>query len=258
MAVLSSDWGGLSPHLLAAFYPVAMERQGDTRSFRRVGDTVVAAPISDASMEQTANWTSPFENQTPDAGFSTFSHMLQAGALEPILNALERVAPGAAAGGFASIKEGAATLAGRSSMTKLNSTQIYNGSPPMKITLTALFRAISNPDKEVMAPVAQLFSWMLPEQLADNSLATNAVDAMASGKTGVGDILRTIYPSLTPSIIGMVYQGKEYMPMVIESISKPMDCPVTADGKTTFTTLQMQISSLTALDRADFLKMGFR
>jgi hypothetical protein len=65
MAVLSSDWGGLSPHLLAAFYPVAMERQGDTRSFRRVGDIVVAAPISDASMEQTANWTSPFENQMP-------------------------------------------------------------------------------------------------------------------------------------------------------------------------------------------------
>lgn len=258
MPVLSSDWGSLSPHLLAAFYPVAMERMGDTRSFRRIGDTSVIAPISDASMEQSANWTSPFENQTPDAGFSAFSHMLQIGALNEVLNALQKVAPTAAWGGFDSLKDGAATLSGRTSMTKLNSTQIYSGSPPLKLTLTAIFRAMKNPEKEVHQPVAKLFSWMLPESLADNSLATNAVNAAGSGNTGAGDILRTIYPSLTPSVIGMTYQGKEFMPMVIESISKPLDSPVTKDGKTSFTTMQMQISSLTALDRRDFMAMGFK
>lgn len=258
MPVLSSEWGALSPHLLAAFYPVVMERPGDTRSFRRSGNISVVAPISDATMELTANWTSPFENQNPDAGFSTFSNMLQIGAFEQVLNALQKVAPTAAWGGFDTLKEGAATLSGRTSMTKLNSTQIYSGSPPMKITLTAIFRALSNPDKEVHQPTSALMAWSLSEALADNSLATNAVDAAGSGKTGAGDILRTIYPSLTPSIIGMTYQGKEYMPMVIESVSKPLDSPVTASGKTTFTTLQMQISSLTALDRQDFMRMGFR
>jgi hypothetical protein len=42
------------------------------------------------------------------------------------------------------------------------------------------------------------------------------------------------------------------MPMVIESMSKPLDHPITTDGQPIVTSLQMTLASLTALDRTDW------
>lgn len=258
MKILSSEWGALSPYLIALIYPVKMTTQGDSRSFQPFGDFAVAAPISDANLEQSANWTSPFEQQTPDARFSTFSSLLHVGGLDSVLNALMKVAPGSQSvlGGA---QEQLSSMTGRSSMTKLNSTQIYSGSPPLSISLTAHFRALKDPWKEVDRPVNQLMSWAFPEELAAAGIATNALNQMAAGGSiSVDSVMRTIYPSVGPSIVGLRYKGKDFCPMVIERVSKPLDSPIDQNGQTIITSVQMTISSLTAIDRIDLKKFGFK
>ena len=250
MRVLSSEWGGLSEHLLGSFVQVKMLKAGDPRSFQ-VDNTspIVVAPIIESTLDQSANWISPFENQTPDAGFSTFSHMLQVGGLGPVLNALSR----ATGVDISGLRDGVESMIGRTSMTLVNSTQVYNGSPPLGINLTAVFRARRNPVDEVERPVAQLMSWLLPEKLATYSLVTNAIENF--GSMSGDEILRTVYPSKIPSVVGLVYRGKFYSPMVIEHVSAPMDSPVDSSGKEVFKKVTMKLASLTSIDRDDYRRI---
>ena len=89
--VLSSDWTGLSPFLIAIFYPVERVAAPDNKSFvwRRVANsTEVRAPITDGTIDSTVNWNSPFENTGVDQKFSSFSALLQSGGFANILQAL--------------------------------------------------------------------------------------------------------------------------------------------------------------------------
>jgi hypothetical protein len=43
--------------------------------------------------------------------------------------------------------------AGRTGITKLNSTQIFSGMPPVKFSFTAHFRALTDPQSEVRDPI---------------------------------------------------------------------------------------------------------
>lgn len=246
MPLLKSEWGSLSPHLMAVWFPVKMTQDGDSRSFKAFGETQVMAPITDAQVEQTQNWTSPFENQTADSGMSTFSAMLQVGGYGAIMNALQKHVPNgsAADSALSAAQEQANSLTGSTSITKLNSTQIYNGSPPLKITMTAHFRALRDPIKEVKKPVNQLMEWSMADYLAPDGFLTNLIES--------GSAVRSVYPSRAPSIIGMIFRGCFYMPMVIESITKPLTHPITTDGQTIVTSVQMTLASLTALDRTDW------
>lgn len=248
--ILSSEWGGLSDHLIARFYEVTMRTPGDLRSFTMAnGSPIVAAPISEVHLDQVQSWTSPFEQQRPDARVSTFSNMLQVGGFTEALNALDRIA-GGSVDAFGKAAEQAATVQGRTSMTVSSSVQIHDGAPPLKITLTALFRAMRDPVAEVKKPVDQLMAWSLPAFLAARSVVQAVV---VSPETVKGDgMLRTVYPSQVPSYIGMVYRGRVYSPMVIEAIGKPLDGPVDQKGQDTFTKVQMTLASLHSIDRNDW------
>ncbi len=258
--LLSSEWGGLSEHLIGSFVQVRMTVAGNPRSFALDSSApVVQAAIVDSTLDQSQNWISPFENQTPDAGFSTFSHMLQVGGLGPVLNALSRMT----GVDTSRMSDGVESMVGRTSMTVLNSNQVYNGAPPLSINLTAVFRALRDPVAEVERPVAQLMAWSMPERLALNSASPNAINALAdrwsgtsSGDSSVADeILRTVYPSKIPSVVGFIYRGKYYSPMVIESISCPMDSPVDRNGKEVFKKVTMKLASLTSIDREDYRRI---
>lgn len=251
MPVLQSNWDGLNKSLLAVFYPLKMAEGGDNWSFVPDGDIVVAAPITECSLDQAQNWTSPFENSAPDAAFSTFSAMLQLGALKPVFNALLKNFP-ILAEPITGVMSAADSMAGRSSATKLNSAQIYSGSPPLTISATLHFRALSDPITEVARPVSQMLQWSVPRKLAPYG----AVTSVAAGTTG-GDALRTVYASETPPLMAMMYRGKLYSPMVIESIAKPLDSPCDALGRDLNTQLQIKLGSLTAVDKADMIKMGY-
>lgn len=248
-SVLSSDWSGLSRHLIANFYPVRRVVDGNKVWWEREpNSTEVQAPLTDGTIEQTANWTSPFENQQADAKLSSVSALLQMNGLQPILNSIAGMFGNGSVVGdkISSTGKALATLAGRTAVTKLNSMQIFSGMPPLKITATAHFRALMDADKEVRQPMDQLMSWTLPKKLSSQGLVGNAVDA----EQELG--WKTLYPSEAPQIIAMSYADCLFMPMVIENMPTPLTGPRDKDGRLLSASLTFTLGSLTALDKDDW------
>lgn len=247
--VLSSDWTGLSRHLIASFFPVRRIVEGVNVRWEREPDSVeVQAPLTDGTIDQTANWTSPFEAQSIDTKLSSVSAMLQSGEVQVILNSLAQLVGRENVVGQTLTSGGqqVATLAGLSGVTKLNSTQIFSGMPPLKITATAHFRALYDPFSEVQQPMDQLMAWTLPKKLAAQGLVGNTIDP--NQKLG----LRTVYPSEAPQIIGMTYADALFMPMVFESMPQPLTGPRDRHGRMLSAQLTFTIGSLTAIDKADW------
>jgi len=245
--VLSSDWTGLSRHLIASFFPVESYYADDsekTKRWRRVPNSVeVQTPLTEGTMDVTLNWHSPFENTGPDQKFSSFSALLQSGGITSLLQAIKELVPkdGQIAGfvqkGIDSLK----ALEGKSGFTKLNSTQIFNGMPPVKINVTAHFRALSNPVAEVRQPMNQLMSWALPRKLSPDGLLVTALKGDPS-----------LFPSEIPQIIGMQYADMSLMPLVIESIPTPLTGPRDRNGVQMSAQIALSIASLSALDQQDW------
>lgn len=228
---LSSKWEGLSEHLIASFYEV--KRDGT----RVDPDVTVRAPIlAGASLDVTLNWQSPFEN-TGSNSLATLQQMLQSGTLLPAAQLIDKTL----GTGIASSLE---SLAGKTSITKLNSTQVFSGMPPVSINVSVLFRAWNDPVNEVHKPFNQLMEWSLPVSLAgDSALARLAEKGIDS---------TVVLPSTVPVLIAMKYKGATYAPLVIESISQPIDSPVNGKGKYIELTVPLKLATLTAIDRGDF------
>jgi hypothetical protein len=242
--VLSSKWDGLSDKLKASLF--AVDRTGSPIT----ATNIVRGPITDCSVESTANWQSPFEQAGADARAPAIMAMLQSGTLESyLLPYLQRQgeSEGSSRGLLSTIIQGGADAAreaaGRSSMTKLNSTQVFTGAQPLRITLTMHFRAFNEPAAEVQEPVDQLFAWQMPEALALNS----ALVEFATNE-GIGRLL----PSKAPTPVALTYGGYTFAPMVIESVSRPLTVPMDIDGKALHVQVQVSLSSLTAMDSNDW------
>ncbi|WP_217629566.1 hypothetical protein [Pseudoxanthomonas sp. CF385] len=261
---LSSEWHGLSTHLIAKFYEVAQQDGSWVDAGKGV---TVCAPLTEAEIDATLNWQSPFEQSGPESSMPALMAMLQSGAIQPVLNSLDSLAETVTdATGTARVlnpvkdkvaaglKAGARGLEGRTGITRLNSMQVFSGMPPVKITVVALFRAWKDPAKEVEAPVNQLMSWALPEQLSDmGPLLSRAADYAAGGSTSPTDVLA---PSKAPSKIAMTYKGKTYAPLVIEFIGQPIASPVSSDGRYVEMLVPMTLCTLTALDRGDWKRIN--
>lgn len=242
MPALGSHWGGLSPHLIASFFAVKKGGSDDKNRIRWERDTSqpeVLAPLSEGSMDSTMNWQSPFENVGPDQKFSSLSAMLQAGGFDSILSTLQSQFPNL--GLLDNAKNLAKNAEGRSNLTKLNSTQIFSGMPPVKLNVTAHFRAYADADLEVRQPLNQLMNWALPESIAPDGV-------LAEGARGNVKL----YQSKIPQIIGMKYGDMLIMPLVIESIPYPITGPRTAGGVLTTALIALQLATLTAIDKDDW------
>lgn len=248
---LSSDWGpkGLSPHLIAGFWPVErddpVERGGSgSRYWRKIeGQPTIRAPLIDSNVEMILGWQSPFENAGVDKGVPAISSMLQSGALQPW------------AGDNKGAKDFLGKFEGRTGITKLNSTQIFAGMPPLKINVVALFRAWSDPVTEVMNPVHQLIQWALPQDLAPDGPILSLLQAAkgyVQGRPLDEASARALLPSAAPTKIAMKYKGVLYSPMVIESIGYPINSPVDSNGKHVELAVPITLCSLAAIDRADW------
>jgi len=237
--LLSSKWDGLSPHLIASFYPV--ERKDSSRFWQKVpGSPVVRAPLTECTLDVSMLWQSPFENAGQGTS-PTMKAMLSSGAFKPWVGE--------------SGKEFLGSFEGRSGMTKLNSTQVFNGMPPIKFQVTALFRAWADPESEVSAPVNQLMQWALPRDLADDGPLLEMLEGIkeaAQGKPLDSALSRSMLPSIAPTKIAMKYKDSVYMPLVIESMSLPLGSPVDASGRHVHMQVTMTICSLAAIDRNDW------
>lgn len=241
MPVLTSEWGSLSKHLIASFHKV--EKDGNGKWQASTDEIVVKAPLSESNMEVSLSWQSPFENAGADRGIPTISAMLQSGSLQPFLDS------GGKTSDFVSKFEG------RTGITKMNSVQVFTGMPPVKIQVTAVFRAWSNPATEVEAPFTQLMEWALPQKLAPDGAILSALGAVkdaASGGSVSEATAKGLLPSLTPVCIAMSYKGRLYSPLVIESIGQPMNSPVDSLGHYTELQVPMTLCTLTAFDKPDW------
>jgi hypothetical protein len=261
---LSSAWGGLSPHLQAKFYELA-EKDGSWQA--KEGGVVVVAPLTESNLDLSLNWQSPFENSGPESSMPTMMAMLQSGAIQPVIDSVGGATAAAAKAIGANAAADTATrattasndvakaLEGRTGITRLNSTQVFAGMPPAKLQVTALFRAWSDPIKEVEEPVNQLMAWALPVKLsALGPILSRAADYAAKSKdVSLADVLA---PSFAPVKIGMTYKGKTYSPLVIESIGQPINSPVNSDGRYVELLVPMTLCTLTAIDRDDWSRIA--
>jgi hypothetical protein len=245
---LTSLWDGLSPHLIATFYEVA--RIGDNGWGRVQGKTdsvVVMAPLTEANMEIALNWQSPFEQAGPESKAPTLLAMLQSGALQPIVDSV--MGKPKEGGAQQKSNEFLSQFEGRTGITKLNSTQVFNGMPPVKIQVTALLRAWRDTAGEVEAPFNKLMEWALPIELSqDGSVLARAAET-AKGEMGY---VEALMPSKSPTRIAMKYKGRIYSPLVIESIGMPMSSPVDKSGRYVELAVPMTLCTLTAIDRKDW------
>lgn len=266
-----SDWGHLSKHLLARIFPC------DSRGVARAGELGVTGPATEVNFDATLNWQSPFEGIGPEAKAPALMAMLQSGSLVPVVNAIQAVLPagdGVISSGLQrgsdTLKKAVRDLEGKTGITKLNSRQVFSGMPPIKVTLTLHFRALSDPMAEVVDPYQRLLQWAMPQRLSEDGILAGAVDGAASVEFGkftspstagegassaVDKFLKVMFPSDAPMLVGFIYGNNRYPAMVIESISNALDGPMDTNGRPSYRAVQLTLATLTALDRADIGKM---
>lgn len=252
---LGSDWGaegsGLNKHLIAKIYPVKSQGEPDEDT------TIVSAPLTDGNLDLTLNWQSAFENTGTDSKLPAISQLLQSGQASVMLNLIAGLFPndpdskiGKVNAALKETAKQADTLTGRTGITKLNSLQVFTGLPPIKIPITMYFRAWADPQKEVESPINQLFSWALPQDLANSSVLAGALEQILEGKV---PNLDTVFPSTIPKFVALEYGGRTYKPLVIESIGHPLVLPRAKDGAILSASVQLTLATLTAWGKQDYM-----
>jgi hypothetical protein len=234
-------WDGINPSLIASIYEVDHKGEPLDESAR-----VRCLFVDDANLEATFNWQSPFDGAGPEARAPTLAAMLQSGAIQPIA---ERLGEGAGS----ATKEVSETARGRTGITKLNSTQVFSGMPPIRLQTTLMLRAWRDPGAEVEEPLDQLMRWVLPQYLApEGTLLTAALDWYQQGERDVNGFVEAAMPSAAPSLLAIRYKGRTYAPMVVESIGVPLNSPSDKFGRFIQLQLPVTFSTLTAIDRHDW------
>lgn len=251
-----SDWGKLSPLLLARIYVCNAKGVADIAELG-----AVYGPIVEGSLEVTFNWQSPFENTGPETKAPALTAMLQSGSFVPVLSALQAVNPDPDGtvgkgidGTIDKLKKAVTQLEGRTGITKLNSRQVFSGMPPVRLNFSLAFRAIHDAKKEVMQPLRRLLEWVFPQELAEAGILSEVLKTARD----VEGFITALFPSTAPCLLALNHRGETYAPLVVESISYPLDAPIDAYGNYTDLTVQVSMATLTALDRPDIKKFFSR
>ncbi|QIB09044.1 hypothetical protein GZ982_30330 (plasmid) [Pseudomonas fluorescens] len=253
---LGSDWGNLSPLLLARVFVCDAKGVADIREYEGV-----YGALEEGSFEATFNWQSPFENMGPETKAPALTAMIQSGSLVPVLNALQAVNPdpngkvgGMLDAGADKLKAAVKELEGRTGMTKLNSRQVFSGAPPTRINFSMEFRATTDAAREVMAPLQRLLEWVFPQELAEEGILSEVLQTSRD----VDSFIKALFPSFAPKLLGLTYAGQTYSPMVLETISYPLHGPKDSRGNFIALTVQLSMATLTALDRPDIKRFFTR
>lgn len=248
--IYSSKWDGLSRHLIATLWEVEKVAKQDnpddyTYISKEDGNTVQAV-LTDMQISTNTEWRDQFSDAGPETKAPTLTAMLQSGALQPFLSAF--LPDGDAQTKMSALMK---EFEGRTGITKLNSTQVFVGMQPIKISCTAHFRAWSDALTEVEQPVDQLMEWSLPQFLSrEGSIVVRAKEKLAGGSDK--SWAETLMPSRSPSLIALNYKGRTFCPLVIESVELPYSSPITSSGKFVQMAVQLQLSSLAAIDKDEW------
>jgi hypothetical protein len=251
--LLTSEWGNLNPKLLGFMFAVTSSIDSNKQRYWETDNSqpVVQFGVSDCTLEVQMQRSSPFEAIGLGHAAPLLTAALQNNLVGTVLNSISAIAPpelipdwAANLGTPDQAMKALQKLYGTSAVTKLNSELVFDGAVPLKWQLTAHFRAWKDPKREVEDPVKALMGFALPQFLSDQGFFDN----LASGK----DVLGSLFPSRAPRILGFGYGGMEIRPCVIESISQPITCPMDADGRQLKVALQINMSTLAAIDKTDW------
>lgn len=245
------QWGRLSKGLLAEIYPLKkINRDGGTFDFERAGASVFAL-LTEGQIEFSNNYTTPFESSNPESRLPNLMAMIQSGqlitAFGQIFGEQKPQGPLELTGLSGYLKQGAdllQSLEGSSNLTKVNSTEIYVSTSPLKMPLTFVLRAWQDAKTEVEDPIARLESWTLPEYLYDQGLLVSLAN---SGGT-VEEKVQSLWPSKVPPFVAIQYAGRTYKPLLIETISSPLVVERDPDLNRLFAQVTLSVTSRTALD----------
>lgn len=257
----TSNWDGLSPHLIASIFEVEPYEIGEgdrkTRKWRRVlGGRVVKAPFTEANLSLTPGWQSPFEGANSENVAPNLAAMLQSGQIQNVMDVFTNNLTSKDFEGKS--HEYLRQFEGRTGLTKLNSVQTFSKMEPTDISGTLLFRAWNDGLQEVELPLEQLMLWAVPVNLCDDSALVNLVNqaksAVSNKEDKQGQVnaqVAALLPSEAPIKVGLTYKGRTYMPFVIESLEIPLSSPVNPTGHMIYASVNIRLCSLSAWDRRD-------
>jgi hypothetical protein len=252
-----TQWGALSQLKIAKIQ--LCDKKGAP-----IASAVVSAILVDGDLSVESQYQSPFESSNPEGRLPVLLGMAQSGEAtaalgriaENIGNSANATGPEQAAGFAAQAARafseatgadvlgraiGAAieSLEGRTNLTKVNSTQVFVSTAPVRLSITLFFMAYKDAAVEVESQIRQLQKWALPIELSGAGLVESVVTEGLAG----------LFPSTAPPFVSLVYGGKTYKPFLIESVSAPITAPIDKDGNRLSLTVSMSLVSRQAWDQ---------
>lgn len=203
---------------------------------------VVAVAI-EGTLSNESNWSTPFESSNPENKLPTLLGGLQSGTLTDVASAVaEKI-------GFGDGLVGALEQAeGRSSFTKVNSTQIFLSNSSTQISLTVIFRAWRSARIEVENQVGLLHQMSVPIELSADSIAASQIQNTDLSIEG-------FMPSKVPPYICLYYGGRSYKPMILQSFSRSIVGNMTEQGDMLFLEVPITLMSRQAWDARDVAQL---
>lgn len=263
---MTGQWGSLHPDLIATLTQcdvdgktTAMTGTKDEGGMSMPAEAAygisISAPIKEGNVEHQFNWASPFEAMNPEGNHQSVMGALQSGMIPTMLQSAALILPpmaaDAAADASAKAQKLTGLMVGRSGITKMNSRQVFNGNAPIKISMTLLFRAYQDPQSEVVNPYMDLLKMAYPEELAKDAVTWKAEhENLPKLEKAIGVLM----PSIAPKFVSFRYKGETYAPMVIESVSKPLDAPYSTMGEL-FLQIPVVLGTLSSWDARDVAKI---
>ena len=229
----------------------------------------VRAILTEGDLAIESQYQTPFGNSNPEMKLPSLMALLQSGDLAEGISqgtkALENGGDGAklvgavvgVAGiaanalsqslGFKDIRAATDFLEGRTTLTKVNSTEIFLSTEPVTLNLTLFFMAFKDARVEDDDKVRQLEMWALPQSLKEFGAAVNIAKSVEN-KEG---LVSGLFSGVVPPFVSLTYGGKTYKPMLIQSVSKPLVAPIDSKGNRLNLTVQITLVSRTAWDASN-------
>ncbi|MEY2864642.1 MAG: hypothetical protein RLY58_2349 [Pseudomonadota bacterium] len=218
---------------------------------------VVEALLTEGEFSVESDYQSPFESSNPEQRLPTLLGMLQSGEIASTL-AQSKKGDGWLGQGLAiaddiikavestvglpgTLGEVIKSVEGKSSLTKINSTQIFVSTHSIRMQLTLFLQAIYDAKTEVEDQVQLLEKWCVPKKLADSLLESAAEKGLFEG----------LFPSEAPPFIRIEYGGRVYAPFLITSVNSPLVAPTDSKGNRLSLSVSMSIVSRQAWDATD-------
>lgn len=202
----------------------------------------VEALVLDSNLSQESTWSTPFENSNPENRLPSLLGSLQSGVASETAKTL----------GWQNLSEALEKAGGRSSFTKINSTQIYVSSQSAQIQMILLFSAWSDARIEVEQPLGLLHQMSTPVELSDKTTVQNILSDTGEGG---GIDLHTFLPSLIPPKLTLKYGGRTYKDLILQSFSRPLSGNMDKHGNLMQAEVQITLVGYQAWDGKDVASM---